>query len=230
MNQILTTKPVKPRKQTNIKTVIAFFAVSMIIFGICLISSGSYAVYKSLSSNPTRNSNLSNQTTTNNVETENANTQIELSSEGTSVIASVNSDKQISFITYKWDDEEENREDIGGQSGRIAIDIPGGEHILNVTAVDIDNNTTTKKIKVKGVKKPTLEVIQEGTEFVIKASDEIGIERIDFILNEQGYRLNTEGIKQKEFRYQLVEGDNKLEVTVYNTEGYTETFNDVFKN
>lgn len=240
MNQILTTKMTKPKSTTNIKSVKIFFAISIIIFGIFLVTSGSFAVYKSLNSNSNpgklESQVIDNQNETNTVggytpvETEESEINIELETKDTSVLVKVNGNKEISFVTYKWDDEEETRENIGGMVGEITIEIPSAEHTLTVTAVDIENNSSTKTIQVKGVTRPKVEAKLEGSYIIITASDEIGLEKIEYFLNGQGYRYIANGIKEWEYKQQLAEGENTIEITAFNTEGYTEQFNAKCRN
>ena len=246
MNQILTTKPIKPRKNVNLRTVILFFGICMIIFGICMASSGSYAMFINRSSH--KSANTSNNTNT--VEPKNSGIQIHLSVDGTNIKGTIVGETEISFVTYKWDDNDESREEINNVSGEVTIEIPEGEHTLTVTAIDINNNTKTESKQVKGIvtgnnessdnqsennqsqnsSKPKLEVWQEGKEFVIDASDEKGLDKFEFILNGQGYLVRVEGEKEKQFRYPLIEGDNTLEVKAYNLDGATETFNALIQN
>lgn len=229
MNQILTTKQIKPRKNVQLKTVKLFFGICIIIFGICLVTSGSYAIFTNKSENVSAKNGANTNTA---IETKNEEIQIRLSVDGANIKATVVGETEISYVTYKWDDEEETRKDINGVSEDVSIEIPEGEHTLTITAVDINNNTETKEQTVRGVTKPKLEVThdKEHSEFVIKSSDEIGLDKFEFILNGQPYRYRVEGEKEKEFRYPLIEGDNTLEVTAYNTEGATETFNALIHN
>ncbi|MBR3249666.1 MAG: hypothetical protein IKF83_03085 [Clostridia bacterium] len=229
MNQILTTKAVRPKKTVPLKTVIVFFGISMIIFGICMVTSGSYAMYKSASTRTSKKTQNTSQNNTTQTST-NSNIQIHLAVEGSNIKATVVGETEIDFVTYKWDEEEETTEAINNVSGEIEIEIPSGEHTLTVTAVDINNNEKTETRPVKGVTKPKLEVTQDGSEFVIDASDEIGLDRFEFILNGKGYLVRVEGEKEKQFRYPLEEGDNTLEVTAYNTEGATEQFKAICHN
>ena len=112
------------------------------------------------------------------------------------------------------------------------IEIPKGLHTLTVIVVDINNKTETKEQEVKGVTKPTLNVTTDGSaNFVINASDEEGIKRVEFIINEtEKYALDLDKVysidQRKEFQYSypLHDGENKLEVTVYNESGVSETF------
>lgn len=228
MNQILATKPAKQVKTVKTTTVKTFFAISIIIFGICMATSGSYAMFKGKVAS--ENNNNQSQTNPQIPNSNNENIQISLSNEESIIHATVIGKSEIAFVTYRWDDEEETKIEINNISDDVEIDIPGGEHTLTVTAVDVDNTSKTLKKKVKGITKPTLEVIQEGSQFVINASDDIGLEKITFILNGQGYLIRAEGVKEKEFRYNFEEGDNTLEVTAYNVEGITETYSLVYHN
>lgn len=238
MNQILTTKPVRPKKPTNVKNVIIFFAVSIIIFGICLVTSASYAVFKNISSKsqktqsqslPVPEQTYSDDTYYDQTEEDDEPIKIELSNEETNVIAKVEGKKDISFVTYKWDNEEENREDIGGLSGEIKIEVPSGEHTLTVTAVDVNNNSKEETTKVIGVTRPTIDLTKNGLDLYIHISDEIGLKEIELSLNgEEPFVVDVQGAKEKDFKCPLVEGENKLKVVAHNVQGYTETFENSF--
>jgi len=133
---------------------------------------------------------------------------------------------EISYITYRWDEEEETKIDVNSLTTEQSVEIPKGLHKLTVIAVDINNNTETKEQEINGVTKPKLEVTTDGSaNFIIKASDEQGLKKVEFIINEtEKYRLNLDGRTELEYAYPLHDGENKLEVTVYNQSDVTETF------
>jgi hypothetical protein len=225
MNQILSVEMNKKAKKADIKNVIIVFAICIILFGICIASGATYAVYKSQATGKVQQSEKVEQ---NNEEQEpvvqEANIQINLTAVTNKIKASITGDNEISFITYKWDDGEETRQDINSVAGEIEIDIPEGQHTLTIIAVDTENNTKTKTQDVKGIKKPTLSVTRNEGKFTVKASDETGLDRIEFTLNGTGYLIRAQDQTEREFSYSLVEGENNLEVTVYNTNGASETF------
>ena len=304
MNQILSVEkkkkkekkqkqprePRNPYQKADLHTVKLVFAISLIIFGVGLISTGTYAFYKSINEPPTvavqkpeininqnEDNTLTinathpngirdlvyswddgeairiegnNQTTvtqtielpggTNTLKviateisgesilfekayTSNQGIQIDLKAEDTNIKATITAENEISFITYKWDDGEEVRQDINSTTGEAIIEIPEGLHTLTVIAVDINNETATKTQEVRGVKKPKLEVTQDGDNFNVNVSDENGLDKIEFILNGQGYLVRLEGATQRQISYPLEDGENTLEVTVYNSAGVTET-------
>ena len=56
-------------------------------------------------------------------------------------------------MTYRWDEEEEQRIDINSTTVDQEIDIPMGTHNITVILVDVNNETTTKEQKVMGTTK-----------------------------------------------------------------------------
>ena len=116
------------------------------------------------------------------------------------------------------------------------IDIPKGQHTLTVVLVDINNKTITKKQEVKGVIKPTISVSVDNpenpTEFIIKASDEVELDAITFIINDdenQKYIVRAEGKKELEQRFPLQDGENRIWATAYNIDGATAEFKGMAK-
>lgn len=134
------------------------------------------------------------------------------------------SENNISFFTYRWDEEEETRIDVNNVTAEQSIAIPKGLHILTITAVDENNNTVTKEQKVMGKTKPTVEVTTDGQDFIVRASDEEGLTKVEVILNETDRTRLVTQEKTLEYRFPLKDGENKIEVTAYNTNDVTETF------
>ena len=302
MNQILSVEnPKKEKKRKNngpieLDKILKFFCITILVFGVFMIGSGSYSMYQNskianLSAKPTieiketsateitiqvtQNKELSkvtyNWNNEENIEIECAgkkkieekvqipagentiniyaidingqesNLSKEYTIEGNVTIdiveAGVNKVKvtaegkeQLSYMTYRWDDEEETKIDINDIKTEQIIEVPKGLHTLTVIFVDINNNTQTKKQEVKGVQKPKLEVTTDGVDnFIIKASDEEGIKRVEFIINETDKNmLNLDQVlpleerKEFEYKYPLHDGENKLEVRVYNESDISE--------
>ena len=97
----------------------------------------------------------------------------------------------------------------------------------------VNNKTETTEQKVKGVQRPKVEVTTDGSEnFIIKASDEEGIKTVEFIINETDKNVlhldqkwpSLDERKEFEYSYPLHDGENKLEVRVYNESGISEVF------
>lgn len=157
---------------------------------------------------------------------------INIEPEGNNLKIAANGNNKLLYMTYRWDEEDEETVEINDYQAEKIIEIPKGLHKLTVIAVDENNTTETKEQEVNGVTKPKLEVTTDGANnFIIKASDEQGIKKVEFIINEtEKYRLDLEKVysleerKEFEYSYPLHDGENKLEVTVYNESNVTETF------
>lgn len=160
---------------------------------------------------------------------------INLEPEGNNLKITANGINQLQYMTYRWDDEDETRIDIEGNQIEETIEILKGLHKLTVIVVDVNNQTETKEQEINGVTKPKLDVTTDGKDFIINASDEQGLTRVEFIINQVDRfmidlkaELSLEDRKQLEYAYPLNDGENKLEVTVYNESGVSETFRAMF--
>lgn len=130
----------------------------------------------------------------------------------------------IAYLTYRWDEEDETKIDINDSSTEQTIEIPKGLHKLTVIAVDVNNKTKTKEQEINGVTKPKLEITTDGVaNFIIKTSDEQGLKKVEFVLNQKKYRIKLDGRKELEYSYPLQDGENILEVTVYNENDVTQS-------
>lgn len=131
----------------------------------------------------------------------------------------------IDYIKYYWDENEQEAETI--TSNELAnvtlVDVLEGTHTLNIEAIDIEGNKTTKTQKIIGDNKPELSVTTDGTVFMINAKDDENITKIEITLNTN--EMETREVNQAEYSttIDLVEGENRLTVTVYNQNGLTET-------
>lgn len=292
---------VKNKAPLEISSITKFFAISVLIFGICMIGTGSYSMYKGTTQEasntkpeirleqttetelalkithdkelvtvtyqwneeePTQvqtngkkeiETRIEIPTGTNTLRVEahdikgeavdftkeytiEGDIEINLEAEGANLKVTATGNNKLQYMTYRWDEEDETKIDINSDEIEETIEIPKGLHTLTVIVVDENNKTETKKQEVNGVTKPKLDVTTDGTNFNIKASDEQGIKKIEFIINEEEkYLLNLEKElsleerKEFEYAYPLHDGENKLEVIVYNESDVTENFKALFK-
>ena len=130
---------------------------------------------------------------------------------------------EISYMTYRWNEEEETKVEINSKTVEQEIDIPVGENTLTVILVDVNNETITKEQKVKGVMRPTIEVtLDEAKEnYLITIKDETGLSKVDVVIRGETKTVTVEnGKKELKYKIKLNTGDeNKLEITAYNTDG-----------
>ncbi len=305
MNQILSTSmPMDNKKKkekkvnTNpvaIKSILKFFAIAMLIFGIFTIGTGAYAVFKNQSDQQEQNLepsisiedkdeetillkvvhkknitkleyrwNDEESTVVNGNNGKYIEKQIKVPSgkntlhvlvvdedgkeipyekqyereskinfevSGNKIKITYEGDKKVSYMTYRWDEEEEKTIQINDTKIEQEIDAIKGLHTLTVIVVDEDNNTDTKVQKINGVSKPKITVAVDDAKqhFVIKASDDEKITTIVFRLNQddnQYYTLNIADMNYNEIQYilpmELQSGENTIEVTIKNASGVTE--------
>ena len=136
-------------------------------------------------------------------------------------------EEKISYMTYRWNNEDEQRIDINSNTLEQEIDIPKGENTITIVLVDANNKTIMKKQKVKGVMKPTISVTLDDNKeyFVIKATDEVELDKIEFTItnskiSEKRYRLKTKNNeKELEYKFKLEEGINYIEASSYSKDG-----------
>lgn len=304
MNQILSTSMPMNNKKKNksnspieTKSILKFFGIAILIFGVLLIGTGVYAIYKNQSyqqeqnieptisiENKTENTIILKVTHKKNIarieywwnsqdkDIVNGNngkylekeinipsgkntlhvlivdedgkemtyekqyeleSNIHLEVSGNKIKITYEGNTTISYMTYRWDEEEEKTIEINDTNIDEEIEAIKGLHTLTVIVVDENNNTDTKQQKINGVSKPkvTVSVDEQQEHFVIQASDDEKLSKIEFRLNqdeEQKFELNLEEMDLKELRYvlpselQLSEGENVIEVTVYNSNGVSE--------
>lgn len=305
MNQILSTSmPMNNKKRKEkkgnanpiaISSILKFFAIAMLIFGIFTIGTGAYAVFKNQSEQQEQNLepsisiedkdeetillkvvhkkniakleyrwNDEESTVVNGNNGKYLERQIKVPSgkntlhvlvvdedgkeipyekqyereskinfevSGNKIKITYEGDKEVSYMTYRWDEEEEKTIQINDTKINQEIDAIKGLHTLTVIVVDEDNNTDTKVQKINGVSKPKITVAVDDAKqhFVIKATDDEKITTIVFRLNQddnQYYTLNIADMNYNEIQYilpmELQSGENTIEVTIKNASGVTE--------
>ena len=297
MNQILatsnpTTKKTKQKRNggpADIKTIVRVFAITMLVFGVFMIGTGSYAIYKDNEANnseitkPVITETLNEDSTavvltvthdkaidrieyswnddevqiitgngrryieqeieipggTNtlnvkaiDIQGQEISTQREFTSEeiinltiseNNKLKITAESETEIAYMTYRWDEEEEQRVDINSTTVDQEIDVPMGTHDIMVTLVDVNNETTTKEQTVMGTTKPTINIEADdaGEYYLITITDETGLERVELNFRGEQRTITVEnGEKELKYKLQLNEGDeNRLEITAYNVDG-----------
>ena len=311
MNQILATsnptaKKSKTRKSigpADIKTVVRVFAIAMLVFGVFMVGTGSYAIYKDNEANNSENTKptiseslnsdgtaviltvthdkiiekieynwnngvtqtitgngrkyieqeieipagtnilnvkaidtqgqeistqkeytLGNSTGGDNTNGENTSLNLTIS-EDNKLKITANSETEIQYMTYKWDDGEEQRVDINATTIDQEIDVPMGTHNITVVLVDVNNQTTTKEEKVMGTTKPIINVETDdaGEYYLITITDEVGLQKVDLNIRGEEKTITVEdGKKELKYKIKLNDNDeNRLEITAYNVDGIT---------
>ena len=139
-------------------------------------------------------------------------------------------EREISYLTYRWNVETEVKVDEKDSSNTIIetdIDIPTnlhpGDNVLTVIAVDADFNETTETQEIKIAKKPIIEEPRQfGGELVIKITDEVGLDYVQYILNGESYTWNNPGeevLKECQTSLKLELGENTIIINARNKDG-----------
>ena len=154
----------------------------------------------------------------------------------------VKDDTQLSYLTYEWDKYREistngsstqNLEittkgkqekvlfDKGKKEYTFSLDIPAGNNILVIEASDSEENIETLKKEIKGLIVPEVELTSKNGTLNIKATDEIGISKIE--VNVDGSISNTGdtplNLKEVNTSMDIGKTKHKIIVTVINVQG-----------
>ena len=152
--------------------------------------------------------------------------QIEALENG-NVKISYEGDEQISYMTYRWDEEDETTVNINNTVIEQEIEVRRGTHTLTVVVVDVNNKTETKVQEIQGVAKPKIDISMNAdyTAYVIKVTDDVGLSEVIVTLNEDENERFGEKLTGKEFQFEIPlqsGSDNKMDVVVTNTDGLSE--------
>jgi len=155
---------------------------------------------------------------------------IELISAGNNIKIKVTAETELSYVSYKWNQQEIVKEDMYTYENRNlfekSIEIPVGENTLKVEAEDITGNKSEKSLDIKAFPKAVTNVLAEGDElhFTVTGTDDI--EKVEFELNEVKYVMNTQTFGQTkvvDYKVKMAEGWNYLIVTSTTVKGAVDT-------
>lgn len=152
--------------------------------------------------------------------------QVDISVVGNNVRLVATDDAELSYVTYRWNEEtEELLQPAGAENAKIEkdIEIRVGQNKLTVIAVDSSNNTTTREEVFEGRMKPTVELYVDGSDFLIIAKHDLGINRLDITVNGQTSNVYYAPTTEVVYRHPMAEGLNKVSITAYCTDGTTGT-------
>ena len=154
----------------------------------------------------------------------------------------VKDDTQLTYMTYEWDKYREistngsstqnleiisrgKQEKIVFEKGKkehtFSLDIPAGNNILVIEAVDGEENVETLKKAIKGLLVPEVELSTKNGILNIKATDEIGVSKVE--VNVDGAISNTGdtplNLKEVNTSIEVGKTKHKITVTVINMQG-----------
>ena len=147
--------------------------------------------------------------------------------QGLSVLITATDETQIEYMTYGIDDGEEIRIDknnVADKTIKYAVtDMPRGEHVIYVTAVDSFGNTEEiEKTIIVSSEMPTIDSIdidEENGKILIKASDVDGLQSIEVNINGAEYHMDNINRTEATFSLNLRQGTNTLSIKLTNVNG-----------
>lgn len=201
--------------QIEIKNIVAFFAVSIMMFAFVMIGHSSYAIYRE-----------SKGRNTNDIPT------ISIARENDVLLVSVESTYVIDKFKYSWQNSQQTSVPEETTSFEEEIILPSTNNVLTIVLEDETGRATTyiKEIVLDGIDivKPTIDIEQgQGLSAIITATDETKIEYITYRLDEgEEIRIDKNHEEDTVIKYAVTEiprGEHTLYVTAVDSFGNTET-------
>lgn len=220
MNQILQTENKKKDGSVDIKKIIIFFAIAIIIFGVVLICVGSYAMLTG--------TNKPEQPDNPNIEETVPEVNIERTEDN--ILINIKHTKPITSVTYNWNNEAEKTIETNN-SLEISEEIvlPFGNNTLNVTVTDSDGKESNyvKEYISDGDGKPVIELLlTKENKIRIKVQDTQGLKYIRYTWNSGNYvtvKANIDNLKLIDELVEIPLGQNTLRVEAVNVDSMITT-------
>lgn len=219
MNQILYIDEKNSTSSINLKNIVIFFAISIIILGLIMVVEGSYGVY-AYSKSEDKNKTI-NQTT------EEADIQISKNDESNTINISINSKIGISELIYNWNSEVPvTLQQNGKKSVYEYIDIPAGENTINIRVIDIEGNETKKnETFTRKEEKPVIELSIVGDKIKINVNSKVELSNVTYKWNSENPNtidmVTYEDKTKFEKQIDIPKGQNTLKITAIDINGNT---------
>lgn len=226
MNQILMTEDKRKSKKNRstgpleVRSIVMFFSIAIIVFGVFLIGQGSFAIH--------RESKGRNREDLPNLSTERI---------GDKIIVKVNSRNKIEKLKYSWNNSEETVVPISDIYASEEITLPNENSILKIVLEDVTGRATKyiKECKIEGLDmvKPVVKVDnlndnQGGIKIV--ATDETEIAYITYKIDDgEEIRINRNENDLKNITYvvKIEAGQENLTVKAVDVSGNVETIKQI---
>ena len=222
MNQILVLENKSKKKKTktrssgpaDIKNILRFFAVVLIIFAMVMIGHSSYAIYREAKGNNTEDLPV-----------------ISLSRVNDTLLVDVQSTYVIDKFKYSWRSSQQTSIPEESTSFQEEIILPSDNNILTIVLEDETGRATTytKEIILDGVDiiKPSIDIEQgQGSSVVVTATDEMQIEYMTYRINDgEEIKIDKNNVEDKTIKYAVTDiprGENIIYVTAVDSFGNTE--------
>lgn len=215
MNQILSvemkkqTKKNAPKVQIEMKKILIFFVIILIVFGLILAGKSIISMLSDNDSQTTADDGKPNITT---------------SRQDNKLIITITHTKEITKVSYNWNGGESTEiPGDGSNSLETTIDVPSGNNVLNITTTDIEGNESTySKEFMADPTEPQLTLEEAGTKIKIKAKDNEQLTLITYRWDEeeeQQIEIPADSNAQIETEIDIKPGIHQLVVVAVNSKG-----------
>jgi hypothetical protein len=212
VNQILitgderVTEKVKKQKDVlPINGIVVFYAISIIILGICLISGSVYAKGKI---NETVEASIR------------PTIYVERNEDDKTLQIAVTHIRGIKNITYQWNDDEivmvdtQNKKEINK-----TIDLIGGKNTIKIIATEENGQTSTleKTFIVGNIPEIKLEAVANGVKLIVKS--DVEIDYLEYSWDDGEKQKIDVGVKEYEGIINTPKGQHTLKIEVVDING-----------
>ena len=222
MNQILVLENKAKKKKTkimssgpaDIKNILRFFAVVLIIFATVMIGHSSYAIYREAKGNNTND--LAN---------------INITRVNDTLLVDVQSTYIIDRFKYSWRNSQQTSVPEESTSFQEEIILPSENNILTIVLEDETGRATTytREIILDGIDivEPSIEVEQgQGLSAIITATDETQINYMTYRIDDgEEIRIDKNNVADTTIKYAITDiprGEHTIYVTAVDSFGNTE--------
>ena len=221
MNQILMVENKRKNKKAKttsgpieIKNIVRFFAIILILFGLFLIGHSSYAIYVDTKGHSTENLPT-----------------INIARVNDTLIIDVQSVHIIDKFKYSWKNSEQRSITENSTNFQEEIILPGSNNTLTIILEDDTGRavTYTKEIISDGIDivKPTISITKQATSIRIEAVDETAIDYITYRIDDgEEIRIDNNNINDTKIEYAITDidrGEHTIYVTAIDQSGNINT-------
>lgn len=182
MNQILQVEEKKNNYRSSstidIKKIVLFFAIAILIFGAILLGQGAYSIYLRQINKPVKPDNPV-------IGVKEPTITLTEDKENNQLVINIESETPIAHLIYNWNNQSsETIEESGKTSIEEKINIPAGDNILNLSVVD-SNGHETKRQENYSVEqtKPIITPTQVGKNIKISVTSKVDLAYVSYRWN-----------------------------------------------
>lgn len=222
MNQILYVQDKRNSQPVDIKKIVLFFAISILLFGLILLGQGAYSIYQNkanegVNPNPPGSEPVGQEAP-----------KIELTqTEDNKVKIKIASTNAIAQLVYQWNNEaSQTIEEDGKTDIEEILDIPAGENTLNLSVIDV-NGIETKQSQafVIDISKPNIDLSVVGNNIKITVTSETPLSTITYQWNSQEEKREDMATYEDKTKFEkeleIPKGQNTLKITAVDSNGTT---------